>query len=82
MPELQSVMSERQPSTEEIARRAYAIFLSRGGQHGYDVDDWLQAEYELRKMPTSQVAPFQAPVPVKNRGGRKRKSEAGIQQAA
>ena len=32
---------------EEIARRAYEIFLTRGGEQGHDVDDWLQAEREL-----------------------------------
>ncbi|HYV07882.1 MAG TPA: DUF2934 domain-containing protein [Blastocatellia bacterium] len=37
-----------EPSTEEIARRAYEIFLERGGAHGCDSDDWLQAELELR----------------------------------
>jgi len=33
--------------TEAIARRAYELFLDRGGEHGHDVDDWLQAEHEL-----------------------------------
>ncbi len=33
---------------EEIARRAYEIYVSRGGTHGYDIEDWLQAERELR----------------------------------
>ena len=35
------------PSHEQIARRAYEIFLSRGGQHGRHMDDWMQAEREL-----------------------------------
>jgi hypothetical protein len=35
------------PSEEEIARRAYEIFLRRGGDHGNDIEDWLQAEREL-----------------------------------
>lgn len=35
------------PSHEEIARRAYEIFLARGGQHGHDHEDWAQAEQEL-----------------------------------
>ncbi len=34
-------------SEPEIATRAYEIFLSRGALHGYDLDDWLQAEREL-----------------------------------
>ena len=30
-----------------IERRAYERFVERGGTHGADVDDWLQAELEL-----------------------------------
>jgi hypothetical protein len=37
----------QRPSQEEIARRAYEIFEHRGSVHGYDLDDWLQAEREL-----------------------------------
>lgn len=33
---------------EQIARRAYEIFLARGGQHGHHEQDWQQAERELR----------------------------------
>lgn len=37
------------PAThEEIAIRAYALFEQRGCRHGYDLDDWLDAERELR----------------------------------
>jgi len=32
---------------QEIRDRAYQIYLQRGGQAGYEVDDWLQAEREL-----------------------------------
>jgi len=32
----------------DVARRAYELFLSRDGQHGRDVDDWLEAERQLR----------------------------------
>jgi hypothetical protein len=34
---------------EQIAERAYYIFLERGGAGGSEVDDWLQAEQELRR---------------------------------
>jgi hypothetical protein len=34
-------------SSEDVARRAYELFLSRGAEHGRDIDDWLQAEREL-----------------------------------
>ena len=32
---------------DEIARRAYDIFLARGGAHGHDLEDWLEAESAL-----------------------------------
>ena len=36
-----------QPTEEEIAVRAYHIYLERGGAEGEPLDDWLQAEREL-----------------------------------
>jgi hypothetical protein len=35
------------PSADEVAKRAYERFQSRGGQHGGDQDDWYEAEREL-----------------------------------
>ena len=35
------------PTQEEIAVRAYHIYLERGGSDGDPEDDWLQAEREL-----------------------------------
>lgn len=35
------------PTPEEIAAEAHAIYLNRGGEHGRDVDDWLEAERRL-----------------------------------
>jgi hypothetical protein len=32
---------------QEIRNRAYQIYLQRGAQPGYEVEDWLQAEREL-----------------------------------
>jgi len=40
-------VAEKHPTTEEIAARAYEIYLERGETHGNDVEDWLQAEREL-----------------------------------
>ena len=37
----------REPSGEEIARRAHELYLQRGGEHGKDVEDWIRAEKEL-----------------------------------
>ena len=43
-----SVVDERDEARrEEIARRAYEIYLS--GQGGSELDDWLRAEAELRE---------------------------------
>ena len=36
-----------QPTREEIAVRAYHIYLERGEDGGDPSDDWLQAEREL-----------------------------------
>ncbi|HEX4406656.1 MAG TPA: DUF2934 domain-containing protein [Polyangia bacterium] len=35
------------PSNEDIAKRAYELYLQRGSESGYEVEDWLQAEAEL-----------------------------------
>ena len=43
------------PDTE-IARHAYDKYLARGREHGHDVEDWLQAERELKGVPSSLVA--------------------------
>ena len=33
---------------ELIRQRAYELFEARGRQHGHELDDWLQAEREVR----------------------------------
>ena len=35
------------PTREQIAERAYALYLERGAESGHDVEDWLAAEKEL-----------------------------------
>lgn len=39
--------SPSKPTSEEIACRAYEIYLERGDAQGSDIEDWLQAEREL-----------------------------------
>jgi hypothetical protein len=41
-------------SHNEIAEAAYQRYLSRGGAHGQDVDDWMEAERELRAQRASR----------------------------
>ena len=36
------------PSYEEIQKRAYEIHVERGGRHGPDLEDWLEAGRELK----------------------------------
>ena len=40
--------STKGPTAEQIRRRAYDIYVARGGVPGDPVADWLQAERELR----------------------------------
>ena len=35
------------PTREEIALRAYEIYLERGGAPGQELEDWTRAEREL-----------------------------------
>ena len=37
------------PTPAEIRHRAFEIHIERGGIHGCDLDDWLQAERELQE---------------------------------
>ena len=36
------------PAEEQVRIRAYEIYLERAGSYGSDVDDWLQAEAEVK----------------------------------
>ena len=38
------------PSEDDIRERAYQRYLQRGGGHGMDFEDWLEAERELKKL--------------------------------
>jgi hypothetical protein len=38
---------ENQPAQEEIALRAYHIYLERGGIQGNELEDWIEAERQL-----------------------------------
>ena len=35
------------PSHDEIAKRAYELYLARGAEHGHDAEDWAKAESDL-----------------------------------
>ena len=42
-----SAKSGNHTTREEIANRAYYLYLERKGTPGHDMDDWLRAEREL-----------------------------------
>ena len=41
--------SETLPLEERIRRRAYELYVRYGNQSGSELDDWLQAEEEIRR---------------------------------
>jgi len=47
--ERQSSSMASEPSEEDIRMRAYHRYLERGGGHGMDFEDWLEAEREVRE---------------------------------
>jgi hypothetical protein len=51
-----------EPTREQIAARAYQLYLERGCRNGHDMDDWLQAEYDLRQLPLQKLAEITPPV--------------------
>jgi hypothetical protein len=62
-PAAQKQTTSNHPTQEEIALRAYYIYLQRGGAPGNEFDDWMQAERELlgengktRRKPTVKSA--------------------------
>ena len=44
-----AVASGSEPSHDDIAARAYELYLARGSLDGYSEEDWLLAEAELRR---------------------------------
>jgi Protein of unknown function (DUF2934) len=42
--------ADREPTDDEVARRAYEIYVSRGQEPGRHVEDWLQARRELNAL--------------------------------
>ena len=41
-------------SDEDVARIAYELFQRRGGVHGHDQEDWLEAERIVRERKLKQ----------------------------
>ena len=43
------VPNESLPLEERVRRRAYELYVQRGNESGSELDDWLQAEAEIRR---------------------------------
>ena len=41
-------------SAKDIANRAHEIYVDRGYADGFDRQDWLRAEYELKNPPLAE----------------------------
>jgi hypothetical protein len=54
---------------DAVAKKAYEIYENRGGTHGADLDDWLEAERQLKRGPSDVTGPARA------KGRRKKASE-------
>ncbi len=43
-----TTLPQSQGNVEDLIRfRAYELFTQRGGNHGFDIEDWLRAEVEV-----------------------------------
>ena len=52
----ESMTSTGQSIEETIRARAYEIYLSKGCRDGCDIEDWLEAEREIRGDTVPKVA--------------------------
>jgi hypothetical protein len=47
LPKTQPRIAKSHPTQEQIAVRAYQLYLERGGTPGNALEDWIQAERQL-----------------------------------
>jgi hypothetical protein len=71
VPNCAADMVVRPPTHAAIAARAYQIYLERGCQPWHDIDDWVQAEYELMQLPIRKLAEMEPPKDLLRRGRRR-----------
>ena len=56
------VSNGHHPTHEQIALRAYQIFLERGATPGNELEDWVRAERELTEESKSSRKPAAKPM--------------------
>ena len=69
MAKSKSAGADARPSDEEIAQKAYELYLQRGSVPGHETDDWLQAEAELIEARRNAQAAFGQPDTSAETGG-------------
>lgn len=74
-------MVYQRPTHQEIAARAYQLYLERGRMPGHEMDDWLQAEYEMMQLPVRKLAEMEPP-PLILQGKPRRRSIVDVVRAA
>lgn len=42
---------------QTIAERAYELYMSRGSEHGHDMEDWLTAESQVAAAKPKRAVP-------------------------
>lgn len=47
-PGISPARPDAQPIEEQVRLRAYELYLRRGGTDGNEMDDWLQAEADVK----------------------------------
>lgn len=50
-----SIPKQDVPTRDQIAQRAYELYEMRGSEPGRDIEDWLNAETELRGQNSSHT---------------------------
>jgi HSP20 family protein len=50
-----TLLEEMRGIVNSIQEQAFRLFQGRGSQHGWDLDDWLQAERETVCLPDSEL---------------------------
>ncbi len=50
-PKAKKTAAKSKPTQDQIAARAYEIYLDRGATPGDPMQDWLRAEHELAAQP-------------------------------
>ena len=55
-PSATSPLAEPKTFEDQIRRRAYELYEDRGREDGYELEDWLRAEEEIKEMQARSAA--------------------------